>query len=400
MSNWIYRPTGKWLLLLLVLGAVVAGVALADRRSGLAALWRASATREQKELEALARGRSFLERGQFPRAIRAVSIIGAGSPHEGEALTIQGTALAALDELGPARQTLERAWRIRPSGDPARILAAIYLSSNENERGLQMLIEASRLDPSDFRPWYAMGESVYLRLRRHDLAVQAFRESLKRQPSHTESRIGLVDALVRSHRVEEAAPLLEQVLEERPDNPRVLALAAEFAIESGDEAGAARHLTHALAIDPDHRQALILHARLLFRQGRRQEALSEAEHACTLEPNDVPTLTLLSSIQSTLGLGQQAGQTLARKRAVQQRGEMMEKLSREIMENPQAPEPRWRLGQLAAQANMKPLAIQSYQAALAQAPDFEPAHKALLDLGFPPSRLPPSPRSRPPDSSP
>ena len=160
------------------------------------------------------------------------------------------------------------------------------------------------------------------------------------------------------------------------------------------------HLTHALAIDPDHRQALLLHARLLFRQGRQQEALPEAEHACTLDPNDLSTLTLLSSIQSSLGLREQAGQTLARKREVQQRVEMMEKLAQEIMENPQAPEPRWRLGQLAAQANMKPLAIQSYQAALAQAPDFEPARKALLDLGFPPSKLPPSPRSRLPDSSP
>ncbi len=108
-----------------------------------------------------------------------------------------------------------------------------------------MLVEASRLDPSDFRPWYAMGESVYLRLRRHDLAVQAFRESLNRLPGHTESRIGLVDALLRSHRVEEATPLLEQVLKERPDSPRVLALATELAIESGDETGAAGYLARA-----------------------------------------------------------------------------------------------------------------------------------------------------------
>ena len=259
---------------------------------------------------------------------------------EGELLTIQGTALAALEELGPAPQTLERAWRVHPSCDAARVLAAIYLSANENECGLQMLIEASRLDPADFRPWYAMGESVYLRLHRHDLAVEAFRESLKRRPSHTESRIGLVDVLVRSHRALEAAPLLEQVLQERPDNPRVLALAAELALESGDEERAARHLELALKIDPDYRQALILHSRLLFRQGRRQEALPEAEHACTLEPNDIAILTLLSSIQSSLGLGEEARQTLAHKRDVQQRAEMMAKLAQEIMDNPQAPEPR------------------------------------------------------------
>jgi len=387
-------------ILLAVVVANVTGVVLASRHRGCEVLWRSWSGQERNESEALARARTYLEHAQAPQAIRAVSLIGAGSPHEADALTIKGLALASLEETGPARQVLERAWQLRPSGDAAKVLAAIYLSANENERGLQMLIESSRLDPADFRPWYAMGESVYLRLRRHDLAIEAFRESLKRLPSHTESRIGLVDALVSSHRVEEAAPVLEQVLEERPDDPRVLALAAEQAIESGDDERAARFLTHALAIDPDHRQALLLHARLLFRYGCLQKALPEAEHACTLDPNDLSTLTLLSSIQSSLGLLEQAGQTLARKREVQQRVEMMKKLAQEIMEHPQAPEPRWRLGQLAAQANMKPLAIQSYQAALAQAPDFEPARKALLDLGFSPSELPPSPRSRLPDSSP
>jgi tetratricopeptide (TPR) repeat protein len=327
-------------------------------------------------------------------------MIRAGSPHECEALVIQGTALATLEELGPARQTLERAWQLRPSNDAARILAAIYLGSNENDRGLQMLLEASRLDPSDFRPWYAMGESVYLRLHLHDLAIEAFRKSLKRRPAHTESRIGLVDALVRSYRFEEAAPMLEQVLKEQPDSPRVLALAAELALESGDEPRAARHLTDALAIDPDHLQSLLLHARLLFRQGRRQEALPEAEHASNLDPNDLTALTLLSSIQSSLGLGQQAEQTLAREREVHQRVELMDMLTKQIKENPRAPEPRWQLGQLAVRANLKPLAIQSFQAALAQAPDFEPAYKALIELGYPPSKLPPSARSRPSVSSP
>ena len=60
-----------------------------------------------------------------------VSLIKSGSPREAEALTIKGQALAALEETGPARQMLERAGRC-PSGDAAKVLAAIYLSANEN----------------------------------------------------------------------------------------------------------------------------------------------------------------------------------------------------------------------------------------------------------------------------
>jgi type IV pilus assembly protein PilF len=393
-SERIFRPTWGHILLVIGLGATVAGIVLASGNRAGENLWRSWSGREREESEALARARTYLEQGKAPQTIRAVSVIKPGSPHEVDALTLQGLALASLEETGPARQVLERAWHLRPSGDAAKVLAAIYLSANETERGLQMLIEASRLDPSDFRPWYAMGESVYLRLNRYDLAVDAFRESLTRHTGHAESRIGLLDALARSHRVAEAANVLEQVLQERPDDPRVLTLAAEFANESGDDERAARHLTRALAIKPDYRQALLLHARLLFRQGHWREALPEAQKASAQDPNDLPTLTLLSAIQSALGSTEQSRQTFAHKQEVQQRDLLMAKLQEEIMNNPQAPEPRWRLGQLAAQANMRPLAIQCYQAALAQAPDFTPARQALLELGFPAAKLPAAQRSK------
>jgi tetratricopeptide (TPR) repeat protein len=354
--------------------------------------WLTFSSRDQAERAALAAGRAFLEMGQPPRAIRAVTKVRNGGPHEGEALAIKGQALAALEETGPARQALERSWKLTPTSDAARVLAAIYLSSNENERGLQMLIEAARLDPSDFRPWYAMGESVYLRLGRCERAVDAFRESLQRRADHVPSRTGLLEALLKSHRPEEAAPLIETVLSEGSDDPRALTLAGEFALESGDGQRAAQHLRQALAIDPDHRPAVILNARLFFGEGRRREALPLAEHACALDPNDASTLTLLYTIQTSLGLRKEAEKTHARKREVQQRVERMEQLAQEITNHPSDPEPRWRMGQLASEANMMSLAIQSFQGALAQAPTYEPARKSLLDLGFPPSRLPPSSR--------
>lgn len=398
MTRRTLRRPGKWLLIpfLGALGLVVVFLAVQNRNAARRA---ADAKREQEEQAALAQARSFLEKGEPPRAIRAVARIPQSSAHHAEGLTIKGLALAALQETGPARQVLEEAWRLHPNGDAARVLAAIYLSANENERGLQMLLEASRLEPDDFRPWYAMGESVYLRLQRYDRAIDAFHESLKRQPDHVESQIGLIETLLRTHRIEEATPWVARVSGKRPDDPRVLALTGEFAMESGDKERAARDLERALALDPDHRQALILHARLLFGQGRRREALPEAERACSLDPNDVSTLTLLSTIQTSLGLREEAEKTLALKDQVKQRTELMEKLSREIMEHPELPEPRWRLGQLALQGNMTSLAIQSYLGALAQAPSYEPARRALLDLGFPPSRLP-APQSKPAAANP
>ncbi len=145
----------------------------------------------------LARGHAYLEQGRFRHAILAVSQIREGSSSEAEALTIRGLAESSLEEVAPARGTSSAPGTCSPNAAAARVLAAIYLSANENERGLQMLLSASRIDPRDFRPWYAMGELVYLRLRRYEQAIDAFRQALERHPRHPESLLGLVEALVR-----------------------------------------------------------------------------------------------------------------------------------------------------------------------------------------------------------
>ena len=389
MARRLSRRAWIWILLMIGLGAAVAGGWVADRRLGSRAPWRLWSW-NRAEADALARGHRYLSNGQDRRAIRAVSGIREGSPNEAEALTIRGLAEAELEEVGPARLSLERAWQLRPNPTAARVLAAIYLSAYENERGLQMLLNASRLDPSDFRPWYAMGELVYLRLRRYERAIEAFHEALKRRPGHVESQIGLADALLKVHRPEEAEPVLNGVLPARPDDTKVLRLAAELALELGREQDAERHLDRTLALDPDHREALLLHARLQVHRGHPPEALAEAQRAAALEPNDVAALNLLSSIQSTLGLKDQAARTLARRREVERRNERIEGLMQEILERPNDPEPRCRLGQTAREAGLRPLAIQSYQAALALAPDCQPARQGLIELGFPRSQLPPA----------
>jgi cytochrome c-type biogenesis protein CcmH/NrfG len=396
MWGRLFRLRRARRFLIVGLAAATAGIALADRFLGDRVPWRAL-YRHRQDVQALARGHADLDQGRFRRAIQAVSGIREGSASEAEALTIRGLAEANLEDVGPARRDLERAWRIQPNAAAAKVLAAIYLSAYETERGFQMLMNASRLDPEDFRPWYAMGELVHLRLRRYGPAMDAFREALKRRPGHVESRIGLIEALVRSHRPADAEPILTGVREERPDDPRVAALAAEIALELGRDEDAARFLERSLAIDPDRREALILEARLRLRQGRPREALAAAERACALEPNDPAALGLLASIQATLGLKEQAIRTQHRRHQAEHWNQEIERLLQTILKSPEDPEPRWRLGRIAAEAGRKTLAIQSYQAALALAPDCQPARQGLIELGFSVPRAPrgaPGPLSR------
>jgi tetratricopeptide (TPR) repeat protein len=391
MSRRWLRPRRVWTFLILGMVALISAGFLADRYFGDGAPfpWRFQA-RQRAEADALARGHAYLEQGRFRRAILAVSQIREGSSSEAEALTIRGVAEASLEEVSPARRDLERAWDLRPNAAAARVLAAIYLSANETDRGFQMLLSASRIDPRDFRPWYAMGELVHLRSRRYKEAVEAFRQALERRPDHQESRLGLVEALAKSHHPHEAEPILNGLLPERPHDSRLLALAAEVSVELDRSQDAERFLERSLAIDPDRHDAWVLQARMRMRQGRPKEALAAAERASALEPNDPVALGLVGSIQAALGLKEEAARTLNRRQLVERRNQEIENLTREILEKPDDLALRCRLGRMASDARMKTLAIQSYQAALALAPDCGPARQGLIDLGVPSAQIPPA----------
>ncbi len=299
-------------------------------------------------------------------------------------------AEAGLEEVAPARRDLERAWKLCPNAAAARVLAAIYLSANETDRGLEMLQGAARIDPRDFRPWHAMGELVYLRQRRYQEAIEAFRRALERRPGHHESRVGLIEALVRYHRPSQAEPLLNALLPERPDDARLLTLAALASSELGRNEQADGFVERALAIEPDRREALVLRARMRLLGGRSKEALPAAERAVALQPNEPSALGLLGSIQAALGLKAEAARTQERRQMVQRRAQEIDGLMREVIERPDDVELRCRLGRMAGEAGMKNLAIQNYQAALALASDCAPARQGLIDLGVPPARIPPS----------
>jgi cytochrome c-type biogenesis protein CcmH/NrfG len=333
------------------------------------------------------RGRRLLQAGQPQQAIQVVESIRPGDPAEPEAWLIRGLARASLQDVGPARQALEHAWRLRPDPMAAKVLAAIYLGAYETERGRQMLEAAAELDPNDFRPWYALGEVVHTRMARYDDAARCFREALHRRPDHYESRVGLVKALLLGHKPDEASPLLEALRKERPDDPAVLMLIALSDRESGRAGQASEALDRLVTLDPDNREALVLRARLRRAAGRSAEALADAARAVELDPSDLAALDLLASAQAAVGQSEQARATIARRQQTVERRARIDELNQQIELHPNNAELRWRLGQAAAEAGMKPLAIQSYQAALSLDPDCQQAREGLraVDSGGAPS---------------
>jgi cytochrome c-type biogenesis protein CcmH/NrfG len=74
----------------------------------------------------------------------------------------------------------------------------------------------------------------------------------------------------------------------------------------GDAAGAITAFRAALQLDPTSHDAAFSAARLLFRAGAPAEARPFAQTAVDLKPTDVPSLVLLGTVCSLLGMNKLA----------------------------------------------------------------------------------------------
>ena len=302
-------------------------------------------------------------------------------PWAADVLTIKGMAFAALERPDDARPLLERSLAIDP-GQPmaAKVLAAVYFSEDEMDRGLAMLARAASIDPTDFRPWFASGD-VLLRYRnRPREAAEVFRQAIRRRPEDEGSRAGLTSALLALGETEEAAPLLESLLREYPDDPKILRLAATHARLVSRPDDVERHAGQVLMQAPDDVEVLLLRAQSRLESGRRQEALGDAERAAALAPDNLGALHLLAGIENAVGLKERSAATAHRHRTALAIAGRIERLRDEVRKRPDDLEPHCRLGEAAAQGGRMALARKSFRAALALDPNCKPAREGLAAL--------------------
>lgn len=343
--------------------------------------------------EAVQKGRAYLNQNRPDLALQAVSHIRDEGPGAGEAMCVAGLALANMEQFRAAKQALERSLRLQPKQPmAAKVLAAIHLSMGDSGPGLECLRKAADLSPTDFRPWFTMGQ-VYLDIGETDKAASSYREAIRRNERDVDSRIGLIEALLTLNQAEEAGTVVTETLALDPNRAKLLGLAARQVRDTGRDEEALALADRALAIDPDDIESLFIRAQLNHASGHSDKALGDLERVVTLNPNKLAGLNLLAQVEARLGLGERSAKTVAKHRQASERLAKMDSLTREIAGRPDDPEPRWRLGVVAVEGGQRTLAVNCFQAALALNPDYRPAREslaALNALGAPPT--PPSVR--------
>ena len=349
----------------------------------LALIGWALSQRTSDHWEEVAQARHYLEQGQADSAFQAVAAIRDEKPGAAEGLAIAGRVLLQRGSVSPARRILERSLRIKPDqADAAKMLAAIYLAAGDGQLAVKLLNRAAELDPPDFRPWYALGR-VYHDLGNFQESAEAYAQALQRSPPGEEakdSRIGRVRSLLDANRAIDASAELEEIRNQNPDVPEVIALAARQARDLGRLDESVELANHALSLDPDNFDAHLARARARFQLRLPKKALDDLQRAVQANPNDPGAIQLLIQVQRSLGMTAEAAATQERADRVRSRIVQMDQLTKTIDQRPDDPEPRFLMGQAAMEGDMNLLAFQCFQAALDINPAYEPARLALQRL--------------------
>jgi Flp pilus assembly protein TadD len=324
--------------LVALLGMAAASFGAGDSRSGLDLAQRLSALAASDARIHFSLGLLLAEHGEYSMAVSEFKAIPAPERDFATALNL-GMAYSKLGDLPAARQSYEEARRLDPSSpEPALRIGLDGAQSNPNDaiywlaraydkapgradisctlaeqlirvanydRAEDILITALRQHGEDAALWEAAGD---LRLRQNRLqdAVQAYLQSLKRDPGRIGARLSLAQAYRRSGQVSQSTEELEKVLQLDPANSGANAELARESLDAGKQEDALRLAQRVLTTDANNLTANEVCAEVMIRENNLQGARSTLEKLVQLNPANARFHYLLGRVLSKLSLRQEA----------------------------------------------------------------------------------------------
>ncbi|MDP1824846.1 MAG: tetratricopeptide repeat protein [Archangium sp.] len=214
--------------------------------------------------------------GKINEAFKTLERIQTRSPDDVEAKTMEAEILFLKGDVLLAAKLMDRLLAETPSLTSARLLRARYFL---NERQLEQAEQdVSMVDPRDAK----RTDVVTLRAR-------------------------VLNELERS---DEAAALLERLVDENPKDAETLALLAETRLLQGKGGDAQVLVDQILAMEPRWARALYVRGRALEQQDRLDEALNDYQSALLTDASFVPALKRIWRIHDKKGNKAEAIDTL------------------------------------------------------------------------------------------
>lgn len=283
----------------------------------------------QPEHAALLRGEIHYRRKQFDRAEQELARIDGESPLFPEAATFFGLCRLQRYDLRLAEQLFRRVLELRPDAIEAhRGLADVYFSLGAMSRALEEMEAVARLDPTDVRPWFFMG-NFYADVGLRPEAVNAYENALNRATDPdavTQARLGLAESLLKTGGHTRALAVLAELPPDRRTDPAVVLLRADGLAKQGRPADAERELAPLLAADSPSAAVLTIAGRVAFDAGSYDRAVAHLERATKLDLANHEANHHLAQAYTRLGKADLAARQQKRADQIQEDLKLMSRL--------------------------------------------------------------------------
>jgi tetratricopeptide (TPR) repeat protein len=134
-------------------------------------------------------------------------------------------------------------------------LGNAYMQGGQPEWAAANYKAALRLAPHLTSCWCNLG-NVHLQTGRAQDAVPLYLQALKQNPAHWASRTNLVEALMATRQYLIAKALLQELIEERPQDSQLQHQLGKTCFELDDMDSAIRHFERAIALNPEDADSL------------------------------------------------------------------------------------------------------------------------------------------------
>ena len=217
-------------------------------------------------------GMKALEEQRYEAAIASFSKAAEADPKDYAAHFHIGLAQSLLNRDAEAVASYKKVLELKPGLYEAQLnLGIVLLRSNQAEEAATHLEAAAKQKPKEFRPVYHAAEA-FLAAGKAEQAVSLFRSALELDAASRDAQTGLGQALAKSGKLDEAAPLFEKsgnllelaayyeranrqdeaiaIYRKYPDDPAARERLGELLLEGGDAAKAIPELEAAVAKSP------------------------------------------------------------------------------------------------------------------------------------------------------
>jgi tetratricopeptide (TPR) repeat protein len=143
--------------------------------------------------------------------------------------------------------------------------------------------------------------TVMLAKRDAATARQYYERALSLDPNSLDGITGLVTLDIVARRVDAARSRVNAKLAERPDEPRLIELAARTATAANDVTGAEQHLRHLIDIAPERLSAYAMLAQIYIRQQKLDAARAELNRVAAKQKRPVGPHTMIAMLYEQEG---------------------------------------------------------------------------------------------------